>query len=69
MKFYVRHGMVVGKIHEIFSFTQSEWLEKYITFNTQKRNRAKNDFEKDFFELLVKAALVIFEKTFAIVRD
>ena len=26
-------------------------MEKYINFNTQKRNRAKNDFEKDFYKL------------------
>ena len=56
LKFYVRHGMVVEKIHEIISFKQSRWLEKFISFNTQKRNKAKNDFEKDFFKLLVKAA-------------
>ena len=55
-KFYVRHGMVVEKTHEILSLKQSRWLEKYISFNTQKRNRAKNDFEKDFFKLLVNAA-------------
>ena len=29
LKFYVRHGMVVEKIHEIISFKQSKWLEKY----------------------------------------
>ena len=28
-KFYVRHGMVVDKVHEIISFKQSRWLEKY----------------------------------------
>ena len=56
LKFYVRHGMIVEKIHEIISFKQSRWLEKYISFNTQKRNKAKNDFEKDFFKLLVNAA-------------
>ena len=56
LKCYVRHGMVVEKIHEIISFKQSRWLEKYISFNTQKRNRAKKDFEKDFFKLLVNAA-------------
>ena len=48
--------MVVEKVHEIISFKQSKWLEKYINFNTQKRNRAKNDFEKIFFKLLVNAA-------------
>ena len=56
LKFYVRHGMTVEKIHEIISFKQSRCLEKYISFITQKRNKAKNDFEKDFFKLLVNAA-------------
>ena len=48
LKFYVRHGMIVDKIHEVISFRQSGWLEKYISFNTQKRNLACNDFEKRF---------------------
>ena len=56
LKIYVRHGMVVEKILEIISFKQSRWLENYISFNTQKRNKAKNDFEKDFFKLFVNAA-------------
>ena len=55
LKFYVRHDMVVEKIHEIISFKQSKWLESFVSFNTQKRNKAKNDFEKDFFKLLVNA--------------
>ena len=33
LKFYVRHGMVVDKIHEIISIKQSKWLEKYNNFN------------------------------------
>ena len=48
--------MVVEKIHETVSFKQSNWLESYISFNNHKRNKAKNDFEKDFFKLLVNAA-------------
>ena len=56
LKIYVRHGMIVEKIHEIISFKQSKWLESYISFNTQKRNKAKNEFQKDFFKLLVNAA-------------
>ena len=46
LKDYVRHGMVVDKIHEIISFKQSKWLEKFINITTQKRNKAKKDFEK-----------------------
>ena len=49
LKFYIRHGMVVDKVHNIISFRQSRWLEKYFNFNTQKRNQAVNDFEKDFY--------------------
>ena len=49
LKFYVRHGMIDEKNHEIISFKQSKCLECYISFNTQKRNKAKNDFEKAFF--------------------
>ena len=56
LKFYVTHGMIVEKIHEIISFKQIKWLECYISFNTQKRNKAKNDFEKDFFKLLNNTA-------------
>ena len=66
LKFYVRHGMVVDKIHEIISFKQSNWLEKYINFKTQKRNMAKNDFEKDFYKLLNNA---FYGKTMENVRN
>ena len=38
LKFYVRHGMIVEKIHEIISFKQSKWLERFISFNTQKQS-------------------------------
>ena len=55
LKFYIRHGLVVQKIHEIILFKQSQWLEKYINFNIQKIKKAKNDFEKDFFKLLNNA--------------
>ena len=52
LKFYVRLGSIVDKVDTVVSFKQSNWLEKYINFNTQKRNNAKKDFEKDFHKLL-----------------
>ena len=47
--------MVVEIIHEKISFKQSKWLEKNINFDTKKRNKAKNEFEKDFYILLNNA--------------
>ena len=38
LKFYVRHGMIVDKVHEIISFKQSKWLEKYIDFHAKKKS-------------------------------
>ena len=64
--FYIRHGMIVDKVHEIISFKQSSWLEKYINFNTQKRNQAVIDFEKDFYKLLNNA---FYGKTMENVRN
>ena len=66
LKFYVRHGMIVDKVHDIISFKQSRWLEKYLNFNTQKRNQAVNDFERDFYKLLNNA---FYGKTMENVRN
>ena len=66
LKFYVRNGKIVDKVHDIISFKQSKWLEKYINFNAQKRNQAVNDFEKDFYKLLINA---FYGKTMENVRN
>ena len=66
LKFYLKHGMIVDKVHNIISFIQNRWLEKYINFNTQKRNQAANDFEKDFYKLLNNA---FYGKTMENVRN
>ena len=41
LKFCVRHGMIVDKNHKLISFKQSKWFEKYVSFITQKQNKAK----------------------------
>ena len=66
LKFYVRHGMKVDKVHNILSFKQNKWLEKYINFITQKKNQAVKDFERDFYELLNNA---FYGKTMEKVRN
>ena len=36
-------------------FIQSEWMKRYIDFNIEKRTNAANNFEKDFFKLMIKS--------------
>ena len=42
--------MKLTKIHRALKVKQSDWVNKYIDFNTKKRINAANDFEKHFFK-------------------
>ena len=56
LKFYVKHGMEITKVHEVISFKQKKWLEKYLDYNTQRQNKTNDDFEKDFYKKLNNAS-------------
>ena len=47
--------MKLAKIHKVLKFKQSDWMEKYIDFDSGQRINAANDFEKKLFKLIINS--------------
>ena len=48
LQLYSSLGNKLTKVHRIFEFKQSDWLKKYIDFNTDKRKNAAIDLKRSF---------------------
>ena len=55
LQLYLSLGMKLTKIHRVLKFKQSDWMKKYINFNTEKTMKAANDFQKDFIKLIINS--------------
>ena len=55
LQLYLPLGMKLAKFHRALQFKQSDWMKKYIDFDTKKRMCATNDFKKNFFKLMINS--------------
>ena len=60
LKQALNHGLVLENVHRVIKLKQNSWLKPYIDMNTDLRKKAKNGFEKYFFELMINA---VYSKT------
>ena len=66
LKFFIKQGLVLQKIHRILAADQSNFLHPYIKFNSLKRREpAHIKFKSDFFKLMNNA---VYGKTIEDIR-
>ena len=63
MRFYLRLGLRLKKIHHLLDFNQSQWLKQYIEFNTKKRIDAEKNGDKDAKALYKLMNNAVYSKT------
>ena len=51
LQFYLRHGLIISKVHRVLQFHQAAFFEPFISYNSKRRAEATNSFEKDYYKL------------------
>ena len=77
LQLYLSLEMKLTKIHRILGFKESDWLKRYIDFNTDKRKNATNSVKlvnnvKDYVKCISKPSFVsqkIFSKNFVAIHE
>lgn len=55
LQFYLKQGMKIEEIFRVISFKQKPFMKEWVDFCTEKRTKSKNDFEKNFWKLIVNS--------------
>lgn len=50
LKLALKNGLVLKKVHRILKFKQSNWLAKYILFNSNERAKTNSKFEQNYLK-------------------
>ena len=51
------YGLILKTVHRVIKFNQKVWLKPYIEMNNKLKQKAKNSFQKDFFNLMNNAVV------------
>ena len=57
LKQALNHGLILKEAERIIKFNQKTWLKPYINMNSKLKIEVKNDFERDFCDLMNNSVL------------